>query len=35
MCDRDKHSRDREGGEVLLKIKIPPTKKREGEREKE
>ncbi len=27
MCDRDKHSRDREGGEVLLKIKIPPTKK--------
>lgn len=35
MYDRDKHSRDREGGEVLLNIKIPPTKKREGEREKE
>ncbi len=35
MCDRDKHSRDREGGEVLLKIKIPPNKNRDGEREKE
>ncbi len=34
MCDRDKHSRDREGDGVLLNIKIPPTKKRgrEGER---
>lgn len=28
MCDRDKHSRDREGDGVLLSIKIQPTKKR-------
>lgn len=34
MCDRDKHSRDREGDGVYLNIKIPPTKKRgRGENE--